>query len=62
MKDFDAITSVKSWLQSANKRHLGGHKLTGPRGPQAKMIKERQRDHELDELEKTAVAQIINVG
>lgn len=34
LDEFDSESALDQWLSTAKKRHLQGHKLTGPRGPQ----------------------------
>ena len=41
LDEFDSESALEQWLSVAKKRHLQGHALTGPRGPQTNPAKKR---------------------
>ena len=43
LDEFDSELAIDQWLSMAKKRHLKGHKLTGPRVPQNNPSKEKRQ-------------------
>ena len=48
LEDFDPSYALDHWLNSAKKRHLKGHMLTGPSGPQKKTLAREVNETELE--------------
>ena len=48
LEDFDPSYALDHWLNSAKNRHLKGHMLTGPRGPQKKTLAREVNETELE--------------
>ena len=48
LEDFDPSYALDHWLNSAKKRHLKGHMLTGLRGPQKKTLAREVNETELE--------------